>query len=258
MTLFVAALIVIGGLVAGTISAWIAHSYVEDPEEEVAVWTPATCGACAHTITAADIAPPMWWISHRARCPHCTARLGFSWLGVQLAVPALMLIMYTTWGNSLVLIPFLWLVPVLVTAATTDVLLMLIPKKIAWIGAGVGATLIVIVSVALGSPSWITTAAIGGVGYFLFLFAVAIISPAGMGMGDVRLALLLGLYLGWINIMLPVIGLLIACVVGLAMGLGVRAASRGAQRHFPFGPGLAAGTILAIALYQPILDRLAH
>jgi len=179
-----------------------------------------------------------------------------SWLAVQLLVPVGMLAMLATFGTRLVLIPYLWLVPVLVTAATTDILLMLIPKRIAWIGAGVGAALIGIVSVVEDVPDAFVHALIGGVGYITFLFVVSIISPGGMGMGDVRLALVLGLYLGWIDLMLPIVGLLIACVAGIVMGLGFRIATKGAQRHFPFGPGLALGTIITIVWFEPILRAL--
>jgi len=256
MTVLVGVLIALGGLAAGTVSAWIAHSYVEEPTEEVAVWTPARCGTCDHTISATDVAPPLWWIRHRARCPHCGATMPRSWLAVQLLVPVGMLAMLATFGTRLVLIPYLWLVPVLVTAATTDILLMLIPKRIAWIGAGVGAALIGIVSVVEDVPDAFVHALIGGVGYITFLFVVSIISPGGMGMGDVRLALVLGLYLGWIDLMLPIVGLLIACVAGIVMGLGFRIATKGAQRHFPFGPGLALGTIITIVWFEPILRAL--
>lgn len=250
--------IVVFGLVAGTLSAWIANSYQEHETEEIAVWTPAACASCAHELQPSELAPPMWWISHRGGCPSCGERLPTSWLALQLGVPAAMLVMLATFGTSLVLIPFLWLVPVLATAATTDIRLMLIPRRIAWIGAAVGGALIVAVSLATDQSGGIQRAAIGGIAYISFLFVVSIITPGGMGMGDVRLSLLLGLYLGWINVIMPAVGLFIACAIGTLMGLAVRFASKGEQRLFPFGPGLAAGTLIAIALYQPILERLPN
>jgi prepilin signal peptidase PulO-like enzyme (type II secretory pathway) len=120
----------------------------------------------------------------------------------------------------------------------------------------VGAGLIVVVSLAIGRPSAVTSALIGGACYFGFLFLVFMVAPSGMGFGDVRLSLLLGLYLGWTHVMMPAVGLLLACLIGIVLGLGVRFASRGEQRHFPFGPGLALCTLLAIAFHGPILERL--
>ena len=98
-------------------------------------------------------------------------------------------------------------------------------------------------------------ALIGAVVYFVFLFITHMISPGGMGFGDVRLSLLLGLYLGWISLILPAVGLFFACILGVVLGLAVRMASDG-ERHFPFGPGLAAGTMMAIWFSSPIVDHL--
>src|SRR5690606_14692726 len=127
---------------------------------------------------------------------------------------------------------------------------------VAWWGAGVGAGLIAATSLWIGAPGTLRGAVVGGVCYFAFLFIVSIISPGGMGFGDVRLSLLLGLYLGWTHVMMPAAGLFLACLIGVGLGLGVRLASHGRQRHFPFGPGLALGTLLAIAFHAPILERL--
>ena len=144
--------------------------------------------------------------------------------------------------------------PVLVVAAGVDIRLMLIPRRIAWVGFGVGLALIVAVTPSVGSTS-LWHALIGAGLYFGFLFLTHLISPAGMGFGDVRLSLLLGLYLGWIAIVLTAVGLFLACIFGIVLGLGVRMASNG-QRHFPFGPGLAAGTMVAIWFWSPIVSHL--
>ena len=64
-----------------------------------------------------------------------------------------------------------------------------------------------------------------------------------MGFGDVRLAAVLGLYLGWINIRLPLISLFFACIIGVVLGLGYRMIVRDGSKFFPFGPGLAIGAL---------------
>jgi len=254
--LAVTALILILGIVAGWLSAQLVHTYAEEPETETAVRCDARCPHCSHVLTLGDTAPPRWWIKNRLSCPHCAHSLPLTWFATQLAVPALCLAMLGTWGSTYVLIPFLWLVPVLVVAAMVDIRLMLIPRRVAWIGFGVGAALITAVSVGTGSPDLLRGAFLGAVGYFGLLFIVSMISPGGMGFGDVRLSLLLGLYLGWTSILLPAVGLIIACVLGVILGVGVRIATKGAQRHFPFGPGLALGTILAIYFHTAIINQL--
>lgn len=255
MPWFVALVVLVAGLAAGWVAAWLVHGYEEDADTETAVWVGPACHHCGHELSLAETAPPGWWL-RGFRCGGCGTTARVLWPAVQLAVPALSVLMLLVWGARLVLIPFLWLVPVLVVAAAVDIRLLLIPRRVAWWGAAVGAGLIVAVSYAVGSPSAVTSAAIGGAAYFGFLFLVFMIAPAGMGFGDVRLSLLLGLYLGWTHVMMPAVGLLLACLIGIVLGLGVRFATRGEQRHFPFGPGLALGTLIAIAFHGPILERL--
>lgn len=245
--------VALGGIVAGWLVAHLVHRYAEDASTETAVLADATCPACAHPLTLADTAPPRFWV-RGARCPSCGARLPWSWVGTQAAVPVLGLAMVATWGMSWALLPFLWLVPVLVAAAAVDIRLMLIPRRIVWVGFGVGLLLIAAVSLTVGAAEDLQRALIGAGLYFAFLFVTHLISPGGMGFGDVRLATVLGLYLGWISIVMTAVGLFFACLFGVAIGLIVRRVTRG-QRHFPFGPGLAAGTMVAIWFWSPILER---
>ena len=250
-----ATVITLGGIVVGWQAAHLTHRYHEDAETETAVLGDAICPRCEHVLTAADTAPPRWWATG-LRCVHCAARLPLTWFSVQLAVPIFGLAMLATWGASWTLVPFLWLVPVLVVAAAVDARLMLIPKRIAWEGFGVGVVLIGFHSLIVGHTENLLQALIGAALYFTFLFVTHVISPGGMGFGDVRLAAILGLYLGWISLVLTAVGLFLACLIGVFLGLGVRFATHG-QRHFPFGPGLAAGTMVAIWFWSPITARLA-
>ncbi|MCC6227253.1 MAG: prepilin peptidase [Microthrixaceae bacterium] len=256
MIWILSALLVVGGLPVGWAAAHLVHRYTEDPEAEVSVLGPATCDHCHRELTLRDTAPPRWWITAKGRCPHCAERLPFTWLSVQLSVPALWLATLAAFGLRWSLIPYLWLVPVLVVAATIDIRLLLIPKRIVWVGFGVGVALIALTTLPMGNGDKFVEALLGSALYFGFLFITHMISPAGMGFGDVRLAALLGLYLGRLALMMTAVGLFIACTLGVAFGLAVRRAS-GGQRHFPFGPGLAAGTLVAIWFWSPILSRLA-
>ena len=131
-----ALVIVLGGLAVGSLAAWFSHGYEEDTETETAVWSPPRCGHCHEELALASTTFA-WWRSG-LRCPHCGERASIAWLAITLAVPAFGLVMLATWGARAVLVPFLWLVPVLVVAAAVDIRLMLIPRKVAWWGAGVG------------------------------------------------------------------------------------------------------------------------
>jgi prepilin signal peptidase PulO-like enzyme (type II secretory pathway) len=251
----VAALIVVGGLAVGWAAAHLVHRYREDEESETAVLGDATCAHCQHVLEQADTAPPGWWLRGRT-CPNCHQPLPNSWIAVQLAVPVLGLAMLATFGLVWSLIPFLWLVPVLVVAAAVDIRTMLIPRRIVWVGFWVGLALLTATTLVTGSVEDLLRSLAGAALFFGILFITHMISPGGMGFGDVRLALLLGLYLGRISLMLTVVGLFLACVFGVAMGLAVRRASHG-EKHFPFGPGLALGTMVAIFFWSPILNGLS-
>ena len=239
----VVAAITIGGLAVGWWSAWLGHSYIDDEETETAVFAPATCAQCGSEVGRSPLG-----ILAAFKCGTCAHRLPAMWWIATVAVPVFGLAMLHPWGTTLVLIPYLWLVPVLVTASVVDLRLLLIPKRIAWTGFLVGLALVVAVSLERGLPSAITNALIGAAGYFILLFVIWFIAPRGMGFGDVRLAAVLGLYLGWIDLVLVAVGLFIACVVGLAMGIGMRIATK--ERHFPFGPALALGALITIWFWE--------
>ena len=244
--------IVAWGLLAGTVAAWIAHRYTSGTNEfgdEIAVLGDAHCGRCEHVVTLGESAP-----GRAGTCAECARSLPMTWLGTQLAVLLGCIAMLATWGPTVTVIPFLWLVPVLICAAVTDLRTMLIPKRLVWVGLAVGLASIALVAFSRNRPEELQGALIGSVAYFGFLFVMHVISPGGMGFGDVRLALVLGLYLGWIDVRLPLFGLLIGNVVYLAYALPQRIRKgKEAGKFSPFGPGLAMGTLLAIYFWTSFI-----
>ena len=243
---------VLWGLIAGSVAAWFGHRYASGNDSdgfEIAVLADATCPRCHHVITLAEAAP-----GRSSVCAHCARRLPFTWVGTQLAVLLGSIAMLTTFGPHPVLIPFLWLVPVVVTAAVTDLRTMLIPKRVVWVGLGIGFASMATVAIASGQPGTLKSAAIGSAAYFGFLFVFHLISPGGLGFGDVRLALVLGLYLGWIDLRLPLFGLLLGNLVYLVYAVPQRiTGGKDSGKFSPFGPGLAMGTLLAVFFYTSLI-----
>jgi leader peptidase (prepilin peptidase)/N-methyltransferase len=87
------------------------------------------------------------------------------------------------------------------------------------------------------------------------LLVLALLYPRGMGMGDVKLALLLGLYLGWLSLGHVLLGLFLGFLLGSVVGIGLLVTGvRGRKDHLPFAPFLAAGAVLAVLVGQPLLD----
>ncbi len=142
----------------------------------------------------------------------------------------------------------------LAAVAIIDLRIWLIPWWMPWVGAAVGFVLICAMSLVIGAPDAIVRAVISGVVMFGLFFVLWLVAPGKLGFGDVRLMFLLGLFLGWFSLVLPIYGLLFGSLIGLAMGIGSLVARRGTR--FPFGPALALGALMALWLNGPLLNSL--
>jgi leader peptidase (prepilin peptidase)/N-methyltransferase len=160
----------------------------------------------------------------------------------------------------------LFLVAALVTLAAVDLRVYRIPDRINFPSMGIGLGAIVLASVIDGAPGTIVGALIGGVLYASMLFVFHLISPRGMGWGDVKLAWLMGFYLGWwghepggaLDLLLGplravLLGAALGSILGVLSGAVYAIARRSTKVVFPYGPSLAAGCIIAVVWgIQPI------
>ena len=148
----------------------------------------------------------------------------------------------------------------LLAVSVVDLRVYRIPDRIVFPALGLTALLIVFATLAIVRPYGdarepLTYAVIGMFTYFAILFVFHVVYPAGMGFGDVKLALLMGLALGWVASSGPgaaymvMIALFVGCVAGIVFGLAVRVV-RGRGGAFPFGPALALGAIYVILNLQ--------
>ncbi|MBK9178378.1 MAG: prepilin peptidase [Acidimicrobiales bacterium] len=154
------------------------------------------------------------------------------------------------------LLAYLFLFAVLVAVSAIDLEQHRIPNRIVFPALAVSVPAVVVVSIARDVPGAIRWALVGAVVYAGVLLVFHLVSPAGIGFGDVKLGLVLGLYLGWLDLYLVLVGLALGALVGAAVGLGILAAvgwRQGRRTGFPFGPALAAGTVIAVLFSQPIL-----
>lgn len=153
----------------------------------------------------------------------------------------------------------LFLVGALVTLAAVDLRVYRIPDRINFPSMGLGFAAIVIASLLAGEAETIVGAGIGGFLYASMLFLAHVISPRGMGWGDVKLAWLMGFYLGWrghepggaLELLIgPLRAVLLGAALGSVLGVvsgGVYAiARRSTKVVFPYGPSLAAGCTIAV------------
>ena len=144
----------------------------------------------------------------------------------------------------------------LVAMSVADVRVGLVPRKFLYPTLLLTAVGLVAASAVSGDWHRLLTAAIGGLAAFAVFFAIWFIAPRSMGFGDVRLAGLIGMALGWLGLGEVYIGFLVAFVAGSVFGV-VKMVVQGTGRKtaLPFGPGLAIGGVVGV-LWGPCLVHL--
>ncbi|CAN5658645.1 A24 family peptidase [soil metagenome] len=216
------------------------------------------CGDCDVAIARRDLVPLASWVGLGRRCRACRAPITVAYPLVEVGTAALFAVAGVRFGATWVLVPFLVLFAFLVAVTAVDLIHYRIPDRLTFPTLAVSLPLIVAVSLIEGAPSAITTALIGSLVYFTILFIPHLISPQGMGFGDVKLALVLGLFVGWLApdwllaVQLVLFALVFGSVIGVVGGL-VAMVARRRRGAFPFGPALAAGTVIVVLASNTIL-----
>jgi leader peptidase (prepilin peptidase) / N-methyltransferase len=205
----------------------------------------SACMACAAPIAWRDNIPVVSYALLRGRCRHCGTRIPLRYPAVEAVTAALVAACLLAFGASAYgLLAAAWCA-VLVAISAIDLEHRIVPNRIVLPAA---AAVLVARTLIDPSPEWL----LGALGGALFLFAAALVYPAGMGMGDVKLMLLLGAMLGrdvGVGLMAGMIAALVPSVVILA-----RHGSAGRKMGIPFAPFLAFGAILALFAGEALLD----
>jgi leader peptidase (prepilin peptidase) / N-methyltransferase len=198
---------------------------------------PSACMSCSERIAWYDNVPVLSWFVLRGRCRHCKAAIPWVYPAVELATAALVAGCVLAFGVTWDALVASFFCAVLVVISAIDLEHKIIPNRIVVPAFGV---VLAAQTLLHPSPEW-ALAALGASG---FLFAAAVVHPAGMGMGDVKLALLLGAMLGRVVPVGLMLGMLLALVPSIVLLARHGAAAR--KMGFPFGPFLALGAILAL------------
>ena len=148
-----------------------------------------------------------------------------------------------------------WQLPAFLALAVVGVLLVLVdlrhhllPDRVVLPALVLGAALLAVAAAAEQSWAALLRAGLGAAALFLVFLVLALVSPGGLGMGDVKLAALLGLHLGWVGWPAVLLGALAAFVVQAVVALVLLAARRvGRRSDLPFGPAMLVGAALAMA-----------
>ncbi len=163
-------------------------------------------------------------------------------------------------GENAALLAYLPLFALLVSVTLIDVAHRIVPRVLVYSGLAVTGAMLVVAAVIDGHYARIEDAAIGGAASFVFFLVVHLVSPRGMGFGDVRLSGLLGASLGWMGLSVVYAGMFVAFFTGAAVGLVLMVAF-GANRKtaIPFAPYLAFGCVVGVLFGHALVggwDRL--
>ena len=203
----------------------------------------SACMNCGHEIAWYDNVPLLSWLVLRGRCRSCGDGIAFRYPAVELVTALLVAGCVLKFGvtGSAAVAAFFCLA--LVAVSATDLEHQIIPNRIVL----PAAVAVLAANTALHPSLEWALAALGASG---FLFAAALAYPKGMGMGDVKLALLMGAALGRTVTIALLIGMAAALIPGIY--LLIRHGSAGRRIRIPFGPFLALGSIVALFVGQPL------
>jgi leader peptidase (prepilin peptidase)/N-methyltransferase len=205
----------------------------------------SACMSCGTELAWYDNVPLVSYLLLRGSCRTCAARISVRYPFVELATAGLVTACFVAFGVSGKALVSAFFCAVLVAISATDLEHRIVPNRIVLPAAAIVLT----AQTALHpSPEW----ALGALGAAGFLFLAVLVYPAGMGMGDVKLALLLGAMLGrlvGVGLMLGMIAALVPSVFLLA-----RHGSAARKMAIPFAPFLALGALAALFAGQSLLD----
>jgi leader peptidase (prepilin peptidase) / N-methyltransferase len=239
--------IVVAGLFGAVIGSFLNVVVHRVPRGESLLSPGSRCPACDAPVKPYDNVPVLSWLVLRGRCRNCGTRISPRYPLVELATAVAFAAVVAARGfdDDLVLeLPF---VAALIALAAIDLDLKLLPNKIVYPLAVYG-----VIATVLVDRDDLLENLIAGAAAFAFLLLAVVAYPRGMGMGDVKLAGAMGLYLG-----LSVIpALLVAFLSGSLVGVAIlaREGSAGRKKAVPFGIFLALGGIVGVLAGPELID----
>ncbi len=241
------------------------------PAKQSIVSPPSACPQCGKPIRRRDNIPVLSWLILRGKCRDCQAPISRRYPLVELTTGVSFAIVtgwflltqlpttaWTTVAGSisavLALVAYLYLASVSIALVLIDIDTHTLPNRIVVPAYAVGAVLLGTSGVLSGDFGSLASAAISAAALFLVYLALTLIYPRGMGMGDVKLAGVLGLFLGFIGWQAAVVGAFAAFLLGGLFSLALLALRKASGKTaIPFGPWMLLGAWLGILFGSDIM-----
>ncbi|MCP2029971.1 leader peptidase (prepilin peptidase)/N-methyltransferase [Okibacterium sp. HSC-33S16] len=259
---FVPVVVVTVGMLGLLVGSFLNVVVYRVPNGMSVVAPPSACPGCGSGIKAYDNIPVLSWLALRGKCRTChepiSARYPLVEIGAAVFFAAVGVWWWLASGSSLassvglvatvlLLVAYLWLAGVSVALALIDIDTHKLPNVIVLPSYIVGGILLATASILQSDFDALIRAGIGMAVLWLAYFAMAMLYPGGMGFGDVKLAGLLGLYLGYIGWGPLLVGAFAAFFLGGIYAIGLMTARKvGRKSGIPFGPWMLAGAWIGI------------
>ncbi|MEM9466272.1 MAG: prepilin peptidase [Actinomycetota bacterium] len=281
-------LLVILAVPLGLVAGGFATMLVDRIPDDTALTLRSRCPHCEQPLAWTDTIPVLGWLRLRGRCRHCDQPITPAYVAVEVVTAALFVLVAFRYDQTdwLIVVPLV-LVVALVALSTIDFYVYRLPDRIVFPAFGVSLVVMALLAfVEVDRPVALGRAVVAALGYCALLLVLHLINPRGMGFGDVKLALLLGLHTGWVAGVFYVgwtavirltfwamfLGVLAGTVLGLVLAVVRRFVDRNAlpdpeaeldadgnptasirKMAVPFGPGLAIGTLVVVLFPDLIL-----
>jgi leader peptidase (prepilin peptidase)/N-methyltransferase len=234
------ALLFVFGLAIGSFMTVVAARV---PAGESVIRPRSKCPSCGVEIRNRDNIPVLGWVLLRGRCRSCGARISVRYPALELTTAILIVVPFLIYDNLWVAVAVAALLALMPVVAAIDIEHRIIPNKLMY-PALIGFPIYLVVARLAGAPVDLVRMALGFLLYGGGLFVIALVSR-GMGMGDVKLAAVIGLVLGSIGLGLVGVAAGAAIVIGGLAAVVALVRGVGRKGAMPFGPALAAGAVVA-------------
>ncbi len=253
--------VVLFGVVGLLVGSFLNVVIARVPAGQSVVRPRSRCPRCGAEINSRDNIPVLSWMLLRGRCRRCAEPISVRYPVVELGHAALWLVMLWNFGWTWELPPYLYLASVGLALAAIDLDTKRLPNTLTLPSYVVLGLLFLLPTTADGDWSAYLRAWLAAATLFGFYFLLAVIYPSGMGFGDVKLAGVLGLALGWLGWGELVVGGFLGFLLGALLGGGLMLIHKaGRKSKIPFGPFMLLGALLAIVwggqLWGTYLDTL--
>ena len=255
MTGFVIAISALLGLLIGSFLNVVIWRV---PRHESIVSPPSRCLGCEQLIRPYDNIPVLSWLILRGKCRNCKTKISARYPLVEAGTAILWGLLAWRFAGSWALPAYLVLAAGLVALSLIDLDTFLLPNRIVY-PLTVAVTVLFGAAGVVGGVGDFRRALLSGLGVFAVFLLLHLISPRGMGFGDVKFSFVLGIALGWVSPATAFLGIFMGFLLGSVVGIGLIATKVKTRKdHVPFGPFMALGTLIALLVGPQILRLLSQ